>query len=70
MLLAYKSGALVRESDQAALFWGGYTKVAGIPQKNFEDQLLERIDAWSNEMPGGLLWIEHVRTPCPTPTTL
>jgi hypothetical protein len=47
VLLAYKSGTLVLKSDQVALFWGGHMKEAAISEESFEDQLAERIYAWS-----------------------
>jgi hypothetical protein len=69
VLLAYKSGTLVLESDKVALFWGGHMKEAAIPE-SFEDQLEERIYAWSDQMPDGRLWVERVRTSSSTLTKL
>jgi len=70
VLLAYKSGTLVLKSDQVALFWGGHMKEAAISEEIFEDQLEERIYAWSGQMPDGRHWVERVRTSSSTLTIL
>ena len=45
-------------------------KEVAVSEGNLMDQLVDRINTWSNEMAGGRLWIEHVRTSCSTLTKL
>jgi len=45
-------------------------KEAAISEEIFEDQLEERIYAWSGQMPDGRHWVERVRTSSSTLTIL